>query len=162
EWLDVAVGDIEKAESDLKSVRSLEAEANVSRAELEALRENEVTWKTANDAATTAKQASSQAAELRDSLQHFKQSMTELAEKTAACQSKLATATEALGCAEALEPFRARRRALPALAEQSALCRYAREAAAQKKTVVAGLKTGLSKAEELYEKSAMASPLTRL
>ena len=162
EWLDLAVGDIEKATSDLEAVRWLESEANASHTEFERLQEDEMQWKAAHDSATRAKQATLEAEELRSSLEGLKRTMTQVTEKIVACERELATAKVRLRSAEALQPFRQRRQALPALAEQSALSRYAHEAALRKETVVAQLKAGLSKAEELYKETTAASPLTRL
>jgi hypothetical protein len=136
DWIEVAVGDIERASADLESVQWLEAEANVSRLEFEALREGEARWSALTEAATSAKQAFAESAELRQSLENLKRSMVEVAEKVSARESELAGAKETLRCAEALEPLRERRQRLPALAEQSALARYTREAAGQKHAAV--------------------------
>jgi AAA domain len=162
EWLDMAVDDMQKATNDLDAVRSLEVEASTSRREFEALQTKEAKQRTLNDAASSAKGAMSKAAELRDSLEELKRAMTDLAESIVRCQKELASAKETLRYAEALEPFRQRRQRLPPLAEQSALYRYAREAADQKQAVVVQLRSALSRAEETHEKSVTASALTRL
>ena len=162
EWLQAAATDIEKATNELKSVQSLESEAITSRSELDGLRKDEAQWMAVSDAATSARHATAEAAQLSDSIEKFKQDMTSLAENIVRCERDLANAKETLRHAEAIEPFRQRRQALPSRAEQSALRRYAREAAGQKRAAVEKLKADLCKAEQLYEKSVAAKPLTRL
>ena len=162
EWLQVGLNEIEKTTSELSSVRSLEEQANASRLEFEGLRREEDRWNTIQDAATRAKQATAEAAQLRDSLETLKERMTQFADAVASCENELGTAKQTLTYSESLEPFRERRETLPPLAEQSALARYAHEAAAQKQTAVERLRGQLSKAEQVYRKASAAAPLTRL
>jgi superfamily I DNA and/or RNA helicase len=162
EWINEAASDLERASAELAAIQSLDADARMSRTRLEELRKEEPRWRQAANDAAAAQQATRDANALRETLRLLELSSPEITEKIASTKTRLESSKELLGYAEAIEPFRQKRKALPSLAEQSALSRHAREAAAKTQEHSTQLSSRLTEAEALHNQSTAASALSRL
>ena len=162
EWINEAASDLERASAELAAIQSLDADARVSRTGLEELRKEEPRWREAANDAAAAKEATRDANALRETLRLLEQSSAEITRKIVSTETHAASAKELLGYAEAIEPFRQKRNALPSLAEQSTSSRRAREAAAKTRDHSTQLSSRLIEAEALHNQSTAASALTRL